>query len=211
MEIYLMQRGQRAGPFAIEDINRHLAAGRLNPMDSGWSESSPGWKPLLSFSGVIMPGGASSSAMGLGYATPMPVAPIRYAGFWLRTLALLVDLLIVGALFVLIVQVFKRAAEQSSAVPPFVVILQVLTGFIYMPLLWSSFLQATFGQRICRLRVVRVRDRSRISLSRGVVRFLGMILSALIGGVGFLVAAFNERKRGLHDVLAGILVIRTGI
>ncbi|MEY2550479.1 MAG: domain 2, partial [Verrucomicrobiota bacterium] len=54
MQIYISQDGRRIGPFAVEEINRQLAAGQLAPSDLGWSESSPGWKPLLSFAGVIV-------------------------------------------------------------------------------------------------------------------------------------------------------------
>ena len=39
-------------------------------------------------------------------------------------------------------------------------------------------------------------------------RYFAKILSALIIGIGFLMVAFSQRKQGLHDILAGTLVVR---
>ena len=36
-----------------------------------------------------------------------------------------------------------------------------------------------------------------------------MILSALIFGIGYLMIAFTERKRGLHDIIAGTCVVKS--
>jgi uncharacterized RDD family membrane protein YckC len=47
----------------------------------------------------------------------------------------------------------------------------------------------------------------RISFARALGR-LGarVIVSALTFGIGYLMVAFTDRKRGLHDMLAGTLV-----
>jgi uncharacterized RDD family membrane protein YckC len=37
---------------------------------------------------------------------------------------------------------------------------------------------------------------------------LAKFLSAMALGVGFLMVAFTDRKRGLHDMIAGTLVVR---
>ena len=36
-----------------------------------------------------------------------------------------------------------------------------------------------------------------------------MIVSGLIFGIGFLMVAFTEKKQGLHDMMAGTLVLKT--
>jgi uncharacterized RDD family membrane protein YckC len=51
-------------------------------------------------------------------------------------------------------------------------------------------------------------DGGRISFGRATGRYFGKILSGLILGIGFLMAAFTERKQALHDLLAGTLVVR---
>jgi hypothetical protein len=183
MEIYLRRDGERTGPYSLEEVNRQLATGTLTPYDLGWSETSPGWKPLLSFAGVIVPGGASSTPVSIGIATPVRLGLPEYAGFWIRGFALMIDAIILGIFALVIGMWFKPAPEEG-----------------YGP--------STAGQRICGLRVIDAIDGSRISFMRGVLRVLAMILSGLILGIGFLMAAFTERKRALHDILAGTCVVK---
>jgi len=208
MEIYISRDGERIGPYSLEEINRQLAAGALIPQDLGWSESSPGWKPLLSFVGVIVPGGASSTAFPTSLATPVTFGLPEYAGFWIRGWALVIDAVIVGA-FALLIPIWLKSASAESAGPLALgPILQTLLVWIYMPALWFSPMQATAGQRICRLRVVDAMDGGRITFMRGLLRVLSMILSGLILGIGFLMAAFTERKRALHDIIAETCVVK---
>jgi len=208
MEIYISRDGERIGPYSLEEINRQLAAGALIPQDLGWSESSPGWKPLLSFVGVIVPGGASSTAFPTSLATPVTTGLPQFAGFWIRGWALVIDAVIVGA-FALLIPIWLKSASAESAGPLALgPILQTLLVWIYMPALWFSPMQATAGQRICRLRVVDAMDGGRITFMRGLLRVLSMILSGLILGIGFLMAAFTERKRALHDMIAGTCVVK---
>jgi len=209
MEIYISREGERIGPYSLEEINRQLAAGTLIPQDLGWSESSPGWKPLLSFVGVIVPGGASSTAFPTSLATPVTFGLPEYAGFWIRGWALMIDAIIVGILALVIIPIWlKSAADESTGPLALGPILQTLLVWIYMPALWFSPMQATAGQRICGLRVVDAMNGGRISFMRGLLRLLGMILSGLILGIGFLMAAFTERKRALHDMIAGTCVVK---
>jgi len=208
MEIYISRDGERIGPYSLEEINRKLAAGTLIPQDLGWSESSPGWKPLLSFVGVIVPGGASSTAVPTSLATPVTFGLPEYAGFWIRGWALMIDAVIVGTFALLIAMWLKFASAESVGPVALAPILQTLLVWIYMPALWFSPMQATAGQRICRLRVVDAMDGGRITFMRGLLRVLGMTLSGLILGIGFLMAAFTERKRALHDIIAGTCVVK---
>ena len=56
------------------------------------------------------------------------------------------------------------------------------------------------------IKVVRS-DGSRISVARGVGRYFATFLSTLILGIGFLMAAFTERKQALHDMVCDTLVV----
>jgi uncharacterized RDD family membrane protein YckC len=40
-------------------------------------------------------------------------------------------------------------------------------------------------------------------------RYFAKILSAIILCIGFIMVAFTDKKRGLHDIIAGTLVIKT--
>jgi uncharacterized RDD family membrane protein YckC len=48
----------------------------------------------------------------------------------------------------------------------------------------------------------------RIGFWRATGRYFGKILSALILGIGFMMAGWTHRRQALHDKLAGCLVIR---
>jgi uncharacterized RDD family membrane protein YckC len=203
-EIYVRRNGERAGPFTLEEINRHLAAGALDLVDQAWSEGSPGWKPLSSIPGVIVPGGASSTAMPIGIATPANVVLHRYAGFWIRTVAFSIDAFILTFVAVAILFAFGRVGGSISIWGAFVI---EAVCFLYMPVMWASPARATLGQGLCGLRVIRPGGGA-ISLPRGILRVLGMIVSAAIFGAGYVMIFSDAEKRGLHDMIAGTQVIR---
>jgi uncharacterized RDD family membrane protein YckC len=209
MQIYIIRNGQRVGPFSIEETNRQLAAGTLNPSDQAWSEGSPGWKPLLSFAGVIVPGGASSTAALISIATPIAPPPPHYAGFWIRVLAYLIDcafLTIVCAVPARIL--LSRTSSEASNIPTVEAIIWIAINFAYWAILWSSPMQATLGQAICRLKVVHARSGDRISFGRAAIRSFALLLAIAIVFIGVAMIALSERKRGLHDMLADTYVVR---
>lgn len=208
MQIYVRKDEERVGPFSLEEVNRQLAAGLLNPADEAWYEGSPGWRALLSISGVIMPDGASSMAESVAIATPTPTRSIAYGGFWIRTLAFVIDTLIILILSEIIVQFVKYFAEDVDLSPvaitrPFLILL------VYMTILWFS-MEATIGQKLCGLRVVDAVTETKISFLRAVGRCFALLLAMFLLFVGVVMVAFSERKKGLHDILAGTYVVKTG-
>lgn len=210
MQIYIKRHGQRYGPYSLEEVNRQLAAGLLNPSELGWHEAAPGWKPLFSIAGVILPGAASSSPRPIGMAIPNPPEELDYAGFWIRALALMIDSVILAIPIGIFWYKFWPDPNDLTFhhLLPAVLVIAALKIF-YFAGLWSLPMQATIGQEICRLRVLRDRDDPRISFIRALVRLFGMLLSTLSLGGGYIMAAFTQRKRALHDMIAGTCVIKT--
>jgi uncharacterized RDD family membrane protein YckC len=208
MQIYIMRDGERTGPYVLEEINRQLAAGTLSPLDQAWSEGSPGWKALLSFPGVIMPGGASSTAIPLGTATVAHVGSTRYAGFWIRAVAGLIDGVFLALLFVLTQLISGEFTVDAGLVPPSDVVLFSAIALGYWAILWSSKMQGTLGQRICQIKVVNAVTRERISFLRALGRAFALVLASAIFFIGVLMVAFTERKRGLHDMIADTYVVK---
>ena len=207
MQIYISRHGARVGPFSLEEINHQLATGELTAADLGWSESSPGWKPLASFNGVIMPGGASSTSESLSIAHPISWALPRFAGFWIRALAFGVDCFIVAIFGLVVLTIFRKSPNDPLSLTPFGYVAEFIVLFLYWPALWASPMEATVAQRILGLRVVDGTGAG-ITFLRGLQRVGGMLVAALPAGIGFLMAAWTERKRGLHDMLAGTCVVK---
>jgi len=68
----------------------------------------------------------------------------------------------------------------------------------------------TIGKWATGLRIRRS-DGTELGIGRAFLRhFIGYPLSALTLGLGFIIAAFNARGRGLHDLIAGTIVVREG-
>lgn len=63
----------------------------------------------------------------------------------------------------------------------------------------------TLGKMALQIRVVRM-DGGPLSFGQSVVRYLATFLSAIILGIGFIMAGLREDKRALHDLLAGTRV-----
>jgi uncharacterized RDD family membrane protein YckC len=68
----------------------------------------------------------------------------------------------------------------------------------------------TIGKWAAGLRILR-QNGSEIGIGRALLRhFVGYPLSFVTLGLGFLVIAFTSRGRGLHDLIAGTIVVREG-
>lgn len=132
-----------------------------------------------------------------------------YAGFWLRFFAWIIDKIVIAGLMsvitavlgVVIPGVFKSLSSWSYD------LLVLLVGWLYYALMESSVYQATLGKMVFDLKVTDL-DKKPVSFLRASARFFGKILSGMILGIGFLMIAFTDKKQGLHDKLAGCLVIR---
>jgi uncharacterized RDD family membrane protein YckC len=138
-----------------------------------------------------------------------------YAGFWLRFAAYLIDTIILGLVFVPVGVVLglMQAASASSQGPDLmpginglINVGSILAGWLYSSLMESSSWQGTVGKKVVGLRVTDL-DGNRISFGKATGRYFGKILSGMICMVGFIMAAFTEKRQALHDMLAGTLVL----
>jgi uncharacterized RDD family membrane protein YckC len=135
------------------------------------------------------------------------------ATFTQRWYALTIDIALSTPLDVLVHLPFKRYLERLDAYGMneryvlLVVLLWViptLLCFVAPTLLWGQ----TLGKRIVGIRVVRASFNPNIPVMDVILReTVGRILSLLLLGTGFLMAAFTDRHRALHDFLAKTQVI----
>ena len=83
----------------------------------------------------------------------------------------------------------------------------VLWGAAYFVTFWSTTGQ-TPGARMMRFRVLAPRaERGRITPRRALVRLIAMTLAAIPLLAGFFMVLFDDRRRGLHDRIAGTVVV----
>ncbi len=125
------------------------------------------------------------------------------AGFWVRLLAYLIDGFIITFAFSIILVVFSR--DDSSDLDNLMTLVNLATLVYHTALIaiWAT----TAGKRLFRLYVVRI-DGSRVGPGRAMARSLATVLSFLLLGIGFLMIAFREDKRGLHDLICDTVVIK---
>ena len=79
--------------------------------------------------------------------------------------------------------------------------------WLYEALLTSSSWQGTVGKRVLQLKVTD-ESGNRIGFGRATGRFFAKILSSMFFCIGFIMVGLTDRKRGLHDMLAGTLVTK---
>jgi len=102
------------------------------------------------------------------------------------------------------------AAEAIRELLGLYVILLVLVlaaNAFYFTLCWWRF-GRTLGQRAAGVDIRRETDGTRIGFWRACLRYVGFLLSTWILGIGLIWAAFDSRKQGWHDKIAGTVVIR---
>lgn len=136
-----------------------------------------------------------------------------YAGFWARAAALLLDLVIIFSVFFILgmliglagLDEITKPSEQLSAIDAIAILLQ----WVYFAGMESSKTGGTFGKMAVRIRVVDL-DYNKVSFARATVRYFGKILSSLILFIGFFMTGFTRKKQGLHDMIAGTIVIQKG-
>ena len=145
---------------------------------------------------------------------------MKYAGFWLRVCASIIDGVIlmvggfVGGGVIGFVLGFALAAAGSFQQQEIQTICGIMGGafgmvlnWLYYTLLEASGWQATLGKKALGLKV-ETEGGKRISWGVANARYWSKIISALILFIGFLMAAFTEKKQALHDKIAGTLVVR---
>ena len=142
----------------------------------------------------------------------------QYGGFWIRVVAYIIDAIVLTIASIPIALIFgisMMAGLDPTAVPDDAAaggnllanLLSVVLGWLYYALMESSAMQATLGKKALGL-IVTDESGQRIGFGRATGRYFAKIISALILLIGFIMVAFTERKQGLHDKLAGTLVVR---
>ncbi|MED3563637.1 RDD family protein [Bacillus xiapuensis] len=137
-----------------------------------------------------------------------PAGPIRYAGFWMRFWAYLLDLIVVGSLVRLLVKPVFRILDISltdfNMFAP-ISIASAVIFYLYFVLM-TKYLQQTLGKMVFGIKVINLKKES---LTWGTVLFrewIGRFISATII-IGYVIAAFLPKKQGLHDLFSDTIVI----
>ncbi len=162
---------------------------------------------------------------------PTLVAPSitnqTYAGFWIRFVALIIDYIIIYVVqsFIIIpllamlgiatlptttdVQGEDSLALLSTMMVPLMIVsvFTLVLSWIYFAFMESSPRQATLGKMAVGIIVTDLQG-NRISFLQATGRFFSKIISSMILYIGYIMAAFTEKKQALHDMIASTLVLK---
>src|SRR5699024_5231480 len=170
--------------------------------------------------------GASISISPVARTPSHPTAAVgstqpSYVGFWMRTLAYIIDYLLYQLAFVLMVIPLGFALgiamaedftldEIEAAGALFGFAFSMFVQWLWFTVFEASAWQATPGKKMLGLKVVDEQGR-RISFGRANGRYWSKIISAVLLCIGFLMVAFTNKKQGLHDKMAETFVVKANV
>ena len=123
---------------------------------------------------------------------------LEYGGLMRRYFASLIDDLVFTPL------IFVFLVSDLSLLTALIILL--FASWIYCAGMESSAKQATLGKMAIGLVVVDM-EGDRISFRKATVRHFSKILSGLFLAIGYWMIAFDEKKQGLHDMIADCLIV----
>lgn len=136
---------------------------------------------------------------------------LRYGGFWIRVAAKILDsllLMVVNMVVTFVVMAaFMATNDPTMQIVGTIVqmLLQMAIGAAYVVYFLGKY-QATPGKMACGLRVITP-EGGDISYLRALGRHFAEMVSAIILGIGYIMAAFDEEKRSLHDRICSTRVV----
>lgn len=154
----------------------------------------------------------------------------KYAGFWLRFVAYIIDYIILYVINLIILVPILGMVGISMASSNFdmstmsegdamamvtTILMAVVAGSIallvvqllYYSIMESSKFQGTVGKIALGLKVTDVNG-GKLNFVKALLRNLGKIVSGAILLIGYIMAGFTEKKQALHDMFVGALVVK---
>jgi uncharacterized RDD family membrane protein YckC len=80
-------------------------------------------------------------------------------------------------------------------------------SLLYFSLMESSKTQGSLGKMAMGIKVTDL-EGQRISFGKAFLRSIGKVISQMIMYIGYIMAAFTEKKQALHDIIASTLVVK---
>ena len=146
----------------------------------------------------------------------------RYGGFWRRGAAIFVDKIILYIIYLILIlveflffpsQPYSRSPDLAAGIWNHATA-RFLIGHVIMGLFISAVYFTYFhgaigqtpGKIMLKLKVTRITGRN-LSYGDAFLRWIGYIISGVFLYLGFIWAAFDGKKQGWHDKIAGTVVV----
>jgi len=135
--------------------------------------------------------------------------PVRYAGFWIRFAATIIDSILQALVIMPILwAIYGDQVIMSENIVNGVwdILVSYVLPFLAYLFFWVKF-GGTPGKRLLGLKVLDEATGLHVSIGKGILRYLGYILSTIMLLLGFVWVAFDKKKKGVHDHVAGTIVV----
>jgi uncharacterized RDD family membrane protein YckC len=137
---------------------------------------------------------------------------VRYAGFWIRLAAFLLDIILLMAitgplLFLIYGLAYFDPEGGSGPRGPLDILISYVLPAVAAIVFWK-YKSATPGKMVLSIRIIDARTGGKLSTAQCIVRYFAYLVSTIPLGLGFLWIAFDRRKQAWHDKLAGTVVMR---
>jgi uncharacterized RDD family membrane protein YckC len=141
----------------------------------------------------------------------MNTSPTSFIGFWKRFGATIIDSILLIFLMIppLIAiygwsyfdpEVTGFVAGPADFIISWIVPIFIIIGF------WT-WRQATPGKMAIKAKIVDANTGEKPSMKQWIIRYVGYFISAIPLGLGYVWVAFDKRKQGWHDKMAGTVVV----
>lgn len=232
---YYVDQGERAGPVSREAIESMQASGAITPDTLVWHPSLTQWtrcrevfQPADALYCAVC-GGAKDPGEVLTIfdrhvcagCKPLYLQRLRegilspssivYASFWVRFAAKFIDGIVMIALSTALSGVAMPLIVNLED-PVMVSLIQIIiwgmqmaVGVAYATYFLGAY-GATPGKILCRIKVITA-DGERVSYLRAFARHFAEMLSGAVCYIGYIMAAFDEEHRTLHDHLCNTRVV----
>ena len=135
---------------------------------------------------------------------------LEYAGFWIRVWASIIDsiLMLVITLPILLSIYGTQYFESEAFIQgPMDFLLSYVLPAIAVITFWV-YKSATPGKMAVSAKIVDAQTGGTPTTGQFIGRYFAYIVSAVPLGLGMIWVAFDKRKQGWHDKLAGTVVVR---
>jgi uncharacterized RDD family membrane protein YckC len=134
----------------------------------------------------------------------------EYAGFWIRLGAALIDLVVIAIVF-LVPLTLINGEEYWIGDQFFYGFWDLMLGYI-LPFVatvwfWLRYF-GTPGKMALQLKIVDADTGGKLSLAQAIGRYFAYFVSAIPLLLGYIWVGIDKRKQGIHDKLAGTVVVR---
>lgn len=135
----------------------------------------------------------------------------EYAGFWRRFGAVIIDsVVIMLATMPMLYLVYGEAYFTSEPEGMFHgsldVLISIVLPFLVYIWLWTKY-GTSPGKKALNIYIIDRDTGINLSVGASSIRYLGYIVSTLPLGLGFLWVAWDSKKQGWHDKMAGSVVV----